>query len=216
MQEGDAGSYSCTAVNSAGRAVRRLSLSIHTLPTFTHLPTDITLSRGERLELVCAAVGSPQPRVSWMANGQLLTGTWAGAGAEAAELGGESDPGATLVPPFRVPGVPARLAVRGCNQLIPNHTFGGLHPADGVSGQSGRSILRREAATPTDSGTYVCHAENSAGAIRATAFVSVRGRCWQGNWGARPAPLLCHPFPFPRGTHHTGGCQHLPGGARWR
>lgn len=86
-QEGDAGSYSCTAVNSAGRAVRRLSLSIHTLPTFTHLPTDITLSRGERLELLCAAAGSPQPRVSWMANGQLLTGTWAG--AEDAERGGE-------------------------------------------------------------------------------------------------------------------------------
>ncbi|XP_062361457.1 hemicentin-2 [Cinclus cinclus] len=118
VQEGDAGSYSCTAVNSAGRAVRRLSLSIHTLPTFTHLPTDITLSRGERLELVCAAVGSPQPRVSWMANGQLI--------------------------------------------------------ADGASGHSGRSILRREAAAPSDSGTYICHAENSAGAIRATVLVSVR------------------------------------------
>ncbi|XP_063265782.1 hemicentin-2 isoform X3 [Prinia subflava] len=117
VREGDAGSYSCTAVNSAGRAVRRLSLSIHTLPSFTQLPADITLSRGERLELVCAAAGSPQPRVSWMANGHLIT--------------------------------------------------------DGAWGHSGRSILRREAATPTDSGTYVCHAENSAGAIRATVFVSV-------------------------------------------
>ncbi|XP_071310090.1 hemicentin-2 isoform X1 [Agelaius tricolor] len=117
VQEGDAGSYSCTAVNSAGRAVRRLSLSIHTLPTFTQLPADITLSRGERLELLCAAAGSPQPRVSWMANGQLLTGV--------------------------------------------------------ASGHSGRSILRREAAAPSDSGTYVCHAENSAGAIRAAVLVSV-------------------------------------------
>ncbi|KAM6372038.1 LOW QUALITY PROTEIN: hemicentin-2 [Pluvialis apricaria] len=118
VQEGDAGSYSCTAVNSAGRAVRRLSLSIHTLPTFTRLPGDVTLSRGESLELVCAAVGNPQPRISWMANGQLVT--------------------------------------------------------DGVSGQSGRSTLQREAATRADSGTYVCRAENSAGAIRAAAFVSVR------------------------------------------
>ncbi|XP_014111826.1 PREDICTED: hemicentin-2 [Pseudopodoces humilis] len=118
VQERDAGSYSCTAVNSAGRAVRRLSLSIHTLPTFTHLPTDITLSPGEKLELLCAAVGSPQPHVSWMANGQLVT--------------------------------------------------------DGASGHSGRSVLRREAVAPTDSGTYVCHAENSAGAIRATVLVSVR------------------------------------------
>ncbi|XP_069729285.1 hemicentin-2 [Phaenicophaeus curvirostris] len=118
VQEGDAGSYSCTAVNSAGRAVRRLSLSVHTMPTFTHLPGDVTLSRGERLELVCAAAGSPQPRVSWMANGRLVT--------------------------------------------------------DVVSGQSGQSILRREAASDADSGTYICHAENSAGAIRATAFVSIR------------------------------------------
>ncbi|XP_054077069.1 hemicentin-2 isoform X2 [Rissa tridactyla] len=118
VQEGDAGIYSCTAVNSAGRAVRQLSLTIHTLPTFTRLPGDITLSWGERLELVCAATGSPQPRISWMANGQLVT--------------------------------------------------------DGVLEQGGHSTLQREAATHANSGTYVCYAENSAGVIRATAFVSVR------------------------------------------
>ncbi|XP_074968536.1 hemicentin-2 [Phalacrocorax aristotelis] len=118
VQEGDAGSYSCTAVNSAGRAVRWLSLSVHTLPTFTHLPEDVTLSWGERLELVCAAEGRPQPHISWTANGQPIT--------------------------------------------------------DGVSGHSGRSTLRREAATHADSGTYICHAENSVGAVRATAFVSIR------------------------------------------
>lgn len=78
VQEQDTGSYSCTAVNSAGRAVRRLSLSVHTLPTFTRLPGDVTLSWGERLELVCAAAGSPQPRISWTANGQLVTGVWGG------------------------------------------------------------------------------------------------------------------------------------------
>ncbi|XP_054030144.1 hemicentin-2 [Dryobates pubescens] len=117
VQEGDAGSYSCTAVNSAGRASRQLSLSVHTLPTFTHLPTDVTLRRGERLELLCAAAGTPPPRISWTANGQLLTG--------------------------------------------------------GVLGHSGRSTLQRQAATQADSGTYVCQAENSAGAIRAAAFVSV-------------------------------------------
>lgn len=69
----------------------------------------------------------------------------------------------------------------GYMQLYPaapqSYFLGGLHPTDGVSGQNGRSTLQREAATYRDSGTYVCHARNSAGAIRATALVSVRGRC---------------------------------------
>ncbi|XP_068771088.1 hemicentin-2 [Struthio camelus] len=73
VQERDAGSYSCTAANSAGKAVRRLYLSVYTLPTFTRLPGDLVLSRGERLELVCAAKGNPEPRVTWMANGQPVT-----------------------------------------------------------------------------------------------------------------------------------------------
>ncbi|XP_068513036.1 hemicentin-2 isoform X2 [Anas acuta] len=117
VQEGDAGSYSCTAVNSAGKAIRRLSLGVHTLPTFTRRPGDVVLSRGEQLELVCEATGSPEPHISWTADGRPLT--------------------------------------------------------EGVSGQRGRSILRRAAATHADSGTYVCRAENSAGTIRATSFVSV-------------------------------------------
>ncbi|XP_050570610.1 hemicentin-2 [Cygnus atratus] len=117
VQEGDAGSYSCTAVNSAGKAVRRLSLRVHALPTFTRQPGDVVLSQGEQLELVCEATGSPEPRISWMADGQPLT--------------------------------------------------------EGVSGQRGRSTLRRAAATHADSGTYVCRAENSAGTIRATSLVSV-------------------------------------------
>ncbi|XP_040387830.1 hemicentin-2 isoform X3 [Cygnus olor] len=117
VQEGDAGSYSCTAVNSAGKAVRRLSLRVHALPTFTRQPGDVVLSQGEQLELVCEATGSPKPRISWTADGQPLT--------------------------------------------------------EGVSGQRGRSTLRRAAATHADSGTYVCRAENSAGTIRATSLVSV-------------------------------------------
>ncbi|RMB93417.1 hypothetical protein DUI87_30112 [Hirundo rustica rustica] len=170
VQGGDAGSYSCTAVNSAGRAVRRLSLSIHTLPTFTHLPADITLSRGERLELVCAAAGSPQPRVSWMADGHLVTGTWA-----RMQNSGDNE---TLVPPSsHLSGSPRRQHVWLCGVATsrsPSTLSGGLPPADGASGHGGRSILRREAAAPADSGTYVCHAENSAGAIRAAVFVTVR------------------------------------------
>lgn len=64
-------------VNSAGKAIRRLSLRVHTLPTFTRRPGDVVLSWGEQLELVCEATGSPEPHISWMADGQPLTGAWA-------------------------------------------------------------------------------------------------------------------------------------------
>lgn len=119
-------------MNSAGRSVRQLSLSIHTLPTFTRLPGDVTLSRGKRLELVCAATGSPQPRVFWTVNGHRIAGTWAvlhlGRGQRMLSLGGGRDPGAipVLVPPFGVPGVPACLVVRAYNQLVPKHAFWGV------------------------------------------------------------------------------------------
>ncbi|XP_010226739.1 PREDICTED: hemicentin-2-like, partial [Tinamus guttatus] len=73
VQEGDAGSYSCTAANSAGKAARQLQLSVHTLPVFTQLPGNVVLSRGERLELLCAARGNPEPRLTWTANGQPVT-----------------------------------------------------------------------------------------------------------------------------------------------
>lgn len=83
----------------------------------------------------------------------------------------------SLVLPFGVPGMLAQLDLWGYNQLVTVCAFwGGLYLLDGVSGQRGHSTLRREAATRADSGTYACRAENSAGAIRATAFVSVRGR----------------------------------------
>ncbi|XP_062447296.1 hemicentin-2 [Rhea pennata] len=118
VQEGDAGSYSCTAANSAGKAVRRLRLSVLTLPTFTRRPGDLILSRGERLELVCAAKGNPEPRITWTADGRPVT--------------------------------------------------------DGVSEQSGRSTLRRDAVTPAAGGTYACRAENSAGAVSAISVVRVR------------------------------------------
>ncbi|XP_075415669.1 hemicentin-2 [Tenrec ecaudatus] len=69
----DAGTYTCTAQNAAGRARRRVHLTILALPVFTTLPGDRSLRLGERLWLRCAARGSPTPRIGWTVNDRLVT-----------------------------------------------------------------------------------------------------------------------------------------------
>uniref|UniRef100_F6QD70 Hemicentin 2 n=1 Tax=Ornithorhynchus anatinus TaxID=9258 RepID=F6QD70_ORNAN len=64
----DAGTYSCSAENAAGKVSHRVHLSVLSLPTFTTLPEDLTLSLGDRLWLRCAARGSPSPRLTWTFN----------------------------------------------------------------------------------------------------------------------------------------------------
>ena len=38
-------------------------------PTFTHFPNDIELASGNRLELICEAIGVPMPEITWLVNG---------------------------------------------------------------------------------------------------------------------------------------------------
>ncbi|XP_060056373.1 hemicentin-2 isoform X2 [Erinaceus europaeus] len=69
----DAGTYTCIARNTVGRAHRRVHLSILALPVFTTLPGDRILRLGDRLWLRCAAQGSPTPRIGWTINNRLVT-----------------------------------------------------------------------------------------------------------------------------------------------
>ncbi|XP_035392059.1 hemicentin-1 [Electrophorus electricus] len=73
-EPGDAGLFTCVAVNSAGTARHSIQLSINTRPTFKELPGDVTLSVGETLSLACHAQGAPPPTVTWTANGYAHTG----------------------------------------------------------------------------------------------------------------------------------------------
>uniref|UniRef100_H0XY66 Ig-like domain-containing protein n=1 Tax=Otolemur garnettii TaxID=30611 RepID=H0XY66_OTOGA len=84
----DAGTYTCTAENTAGRARRRVHLTILALPVFTTLPGDRSLRPGDRLWLRCAARGSPTPRIGWIINDQPVTGL-----GQLGEVGTEQDPG---------------------------------------------------------------------------------------------------------------------------
>ncbi|XP_069039515.1 hemicentin-1 isoform X2 [Lepisosteus oculatus] len=116
-EPGDAGTYTCVAVNAAGTARRHARLSVNVRPVLKELPGDVTLNKGQRLVLSCHAQGAPTPTISWTVNNK---------------------------------------------------------PLPGPSSVDGRSSVVIESAAGGDSGTYVCVAENRAGAVRALAFVRVR------------------------------------------
>ncbi|XP_010176901.1 PREDICTED: hemicentin-2, partial [Mesitornis unicolor] len=186
VQEGDAGSYSCTAVNSAGRAVHRLFLSVLTLPTFTHQPTDIALSRGERLELVCAAMGNPQPRISWTANGEPVT--------EAPIIQGDPStyqvepPGGNVLLDCDARGHPMPL-VHWSKDGVPVVANGHLHQLQNGS-------LAIHSVGSDDTGHYRCVAENDMGtaakvvtlALQSAPVVVVTPRAVAVHTGQRPLP----------------------------
>ncbi|KAK2497109.1 hypothetical protein MC885_006689 [Smutsia gigantea] len=69
----DAGTYTCMAENTVGRARRRTHLTVLALPVFTTLPGDRSLHLGDRLWLRCAARGSPTPRIGWTINDRPVT-----------------------------------------------------------------------------------------------------------------------------------------------
>ncbi|XP_024909219.1 hemicentin-1 [Cynoglossus semilaevis] len=68
-QRSDAGLYTCTAKNLAGRASQDLRLLIHIPPTIAPTQTDVSVVQGFQALLPCAAQGSPEPKVSWEKDG---------------------------------------------------------------------------------------------------------------------------------------------------
>ncbi|XP_056132043.1 hemicentin-1 [Lampris incognitus] len=71
-QRSDAGIYTCTAKNLAGRASHDMRLVIHVPPMIPTGQPELSVIQGFQALLPCAAQGSPEPRVSWEKDGAFI------------------------------------------------------------------------------------------------------------------------------------------------
>ncbi|ELV11784.1 Hemicentin-2 [Tupaia chinensis] len=71
----DTGTYTCLAVSEAGEATRHFQLTVMDPPHIedTDQPTELPLTAGAPMELLCNARGTPQPSVTWYKDGQALS-----------------------------------------------------------------------------------------------------------------------------------------------
>ncbi|XP_041856289.1 hemicentin-1 [Melanotaenia boesemani] len=72
VQRSDAGVYTCTAKNLAGRASHDMRLLIQVPPMIPPAQTKLSVIQGFQALLPCAAQGSPEPKVSWEKDGATV------------------------------------------------------------------------------------------------------------------------------------------------
>ncbi|XP_012784766.2 hemicentin-2 [Ochotona princeps] len=73
---GDSGTYSCVAVSEAGETRRHFQLTVLDPPHIedSGQPTELLLTPGTPLELLCEARGTPPPNITWHKDGRTING----------------------------------------------------------------------------------------------------------------------------------------------
>ncbi|KAM9476100.1 hemicentin-1 isoform 3-T3 [Clarias gariepinus] len=67
-----AGIYTCTALSSAGRASRDITLSVYVPPKILVGESDVSVIQGFQSLLPCSAQGVPEPKIHWEKNGDVI------------------------------------------------------------------------------------------------------------------------------------------------
>ncbi|KAK2908097.1 hemicentin-1 isoform X2 [Channa argus] len=73
----DTGSYTCTASSEAGTISKVYSLQVYVRPSISHSEgdnNDVIVTKGGDVTLQCAAMGVPQPAITWLKDGRPITG----------------------------------------------------------------------------------------------------------------------------------------------
>ncbi|MEE6496324.1 hypothetical protein FKM82_002300 [Ascaphus truei] len=70
----DLGNYTCTARNAAGEDTHTISLTLNFPPVFIERPRNVSLNEGEKLRLMCKAIGNPLPQITWTFKDKTLSG----------------------------------------------------------------------------------------------------------------------------------------------
>ncbi|XP_060737332.1 hemicentin-1 isoform X1 [Tachysurus vachellii] len=68
----NAGVYTCTALNSAGRVSRDITLILQVMPMIDVTQSEASFIQGFQSLLPCSAVGLPEPKIHWEKNGEVI------------------------------------------------------------------------------------------------------------------------------------------------
>nr|XP_061790885.1 hemicentin-1-like [Nerophis lumbriciformis] len=72
IQPSDTGRYTCTAANAAGTTSLEMSLTVQIPPSILDFEQEVVVVERSHAQLVCVAMGVPQPTISWEKDGVLL------------------------------------------------------------------------------------------------------------------------------------------------
>ncbi|XP_028301363.1 hemicentin-1 isoform X2 [Gouania willdenowi] len=73
-QLSDSGTYTCTASNVEGKAIKNYLLTIQVPPSISgsELPSEVGVLQNESVQLACRSQGTPTPVIQWLKDGEVI------------------------------------------------------------------------------------------------------------------------------------------------